>query len=271
MSLKDRITDDMKDAMRQKDASRLLTIRGLLAAMKQREVDERIVLDDAAIVAIIDKLVKQRKDSITQFSAGQRQDLVAKEEAEQKILEAYLPQRLDAQASGRGRRDRRRDRRQRALRHGSRHGRGQGASGGSGRHGDGLCRRQAGPDPLNSNFQLPPPTMPTPSVQRLTADVSVPATRSCRDGLGRPGRLSQRHQQPSRSRRRRRTADHAAMESAARAAGLEYAFLPVSPAFQSPEDIARFAELLQQMPKPILAFCRSGTRSGRLFQAATGG
>ncbi len=98
MSLKDRITEDMKDAMRQKDAPRLLTIRGLLAALKQREVDERIVLDDTAVVVIIDKLVKQRKDSITQFSAGQRPDLVAKEEAEQKILEAYLPQRLDAAA-----------------------------------------------------------------------------------------------------------------------------------------------------------------------------
>jgi len=96
MSLKDRITDDMKDAMRAKDAPRLLTIRGLLAALKQREVDERIVLDDAAVVAIIDKLVKQRKDSIAQFSAGSRPDLVAKEEAEQKVLESYLPQRLGA-------------------------------------------------------------------------------------------------------------------------------------------------------------------------------
>jgi uncharacterized protein len=96
MSLKDRITDDMKDAMRAKDAPRLLTIRGLLAALKQREVDERIVLDDAAVVAIIDKLVKQRKDSIAQFSAGNRPDLVAKEEAEQKVLESYLPQRLGA-------------------------------------------------------------------------------------------------------------------------------------------------------------------------------
>ena len=70
MSLKDQITEDMKTAMRAKDAPRLLTIRGLMAAMKQREVDERITLDDAAIVAIIDKLVKQRKDSITQFTAG---------------------------------------------------------------------------------------------------------------------------------------------------------------------------------------------------------
>jgi hypothetical protein len=94
MSLKDRITDDMKSAMRAKDAPRLLAIRGLLAAVKQREVDERIVLDDAAVVAIVDKLVKQRKDSITQFSAGGRQDLVDKESAELVVLEGYLPQRL---------------------------------------------------------------------------------------------------------------------------------------------------------------------------------
>ena len=98
MTLKDRITDDMKDAMRARDADRLLAIRGLLAAIKQREVDERIVLDDTAVVAIVDKLVKQRKDSITQFEAGGRADLVAKERAEQAVLERYLPQRLDADA-----------------------------------------------------------------------------------------------------------------------------------------------------------------------------
>jgi len=98
MSLKDRITEDMKAAMRAKDAPRLLAIRGLLAAMKQREVDERIVLDDAAVVGVIDKLVKQRKDSIAQFTAGNRPDLVAKEEAEQKVMESYLPARLDADA-----------------------------------------------------------------------------------------------------------------------------------------------------------------------------
>jgi uncharacterized protein len=96
MTLKDRITEDMKTAMRAKDAPRLLTIRGLLAALKQREVDERIVLDDAAVVAIVDKLVKQRKDSIAQFSAGGRQDLVDKETAELGVLEGYLPQRLGA-------------------------------------------------------------------------------------------------------------------------------------------------------------------------------
>ena len=96
MSLKDRITEDMKAAMRAKDADRLLAIRGLLAAVKQREVDERIVLDDAAVVAITDKLVKQRKDSITAFEQGGRADLVAKEAAELMVLEAYLPQRLSA-------------------------------------------------------------------------------------------------------------------------------------------------------------------------------
>jgi uncharacterized protein YqeY len=94
MSLKDQITEDMKVAMRAKDAPRLLTIRGLLAACKQREVDERIVLDDAAVIAIVDKLVKQRKDSITQFTAGNRPDLVEKEAAELAVLEGYLPQRL---------------------------------------------------------------------------------------------------------------------------------------------------------------------------------
>ena len=96
MTLKDRITEDMKNAMRAKDAPRLLTIRGLLAAIKQREVDERIVVDDPTVISIIDKLVKQRKDSIAQFTAGNRQDLVDKESAELAVLETYLPKRLDA-------------------------------------------------------------------------------------------------------------------------------------------------------------------------------
>ena len=96
MTLKDRITEDMKDAMRAKDAPRLSTIRLLLAAIKQREVDERIVLDDAAVIAIVDKTIKQRKDSISQFAAAGRTDLVDKETAELKVLEPYLPQRLSA-------------------------------------------------------------------------------------------------------------------------------------------------------------------------------
>ena len=96
MSLKDQITEDMKNAMRAKDAPRLLTIRGLLAACKQREVDERIVLTDADVIAIVDKLIKQRKDSISQFGAAGRTDLVDKETAELRVLEGYLPKRLEA-------------------------------------------------------------------------------------------------------------------------------------------------------------------------------
>jgi len=98
MTLKQRISDDMKAAMRAKEADRLLAIRNLMAAMKQREVDERIELDDAAIVAIVDKLVKQRKDSIDAFTKAGRTDLVDKETAELAVLLGYLPERLDAAA-----------------------------------------------------------------------------------------------------------------------------------------------------------------------------
>ena len=97
MSLKDQITEDMKTAMRAKDSERLLTVRTLLAAMKQKEVDERVVLDDVAIVAIVDKLVKQRKDSIAAFESGNRQDLADKEKAEMLVLQGYLPQRMTAE------------------------------------------------------------------------------------------------------------------------------------------------------------------------------
>nr|HPK34100.1 GatB/YqeY domain-containing protein [Ottowia sp.] len=96
MSLKDRITDDMKTAMRAKDSERLGTIRLLQAAIKQKEVDERITLDDAAVIGVIDKMVKQRKDSIAAFEQGGRADLAAKEAAELTVLQAYLPQRLSA-------------------------------------------------------------------------------------------------------------------------------------------------------------------------------
>lgn len=95
-TLKDRITEDMKAAMRAKETDRLSTVRLLLAAIKQREVDERITVDDAGVVAIVDKLIKQRKDSIAQFGQAGRQDLVDKESAELLVLEAYLPARLDA-------------------------------------------------------------------------------------------------------------------------------------------------------------------------------
>jgi uncharacterized protein YqeY len=96
MSLKDRITEDMKSAMRAKDAARLGTIRLLLAAIKQREVDERVTLDDTQVVGVIDKMVKQRNDSIAAFAQAGRTDLVDKESAERLVLEGYLPQRLSA-------------------------------------------------------------------------------------------------------------------------------------------------------------------------------
>jgi uncharacterized protein YqeY len=91
MSLKEQITEDMKSAMRAKESARLGTIRLLLAAIKQREVDDRIVLDDAAIISTIEKMIKQRKDSISQFEKAGRDDLVAIESAEMVILQAYMP------------------------------------------------------------------------------------------------------------------------------------------------------------------------------------
>ena len=94
MSLKVRITDDMKAAMRAKETARLGTIRLLLAAIKQKEVDERAELDDVAISSIVEKLIKQRKDSISQFQAAGRDDLVATEQAELTVLQAYLPEQL---------------------------------------------------------------------------------------------------------------------------------------------------------------------------------
>jgi uncharacterized protein YqeY len=96
MTLKEQITEDMKTAMRAKDSERLATIRLLLAALKQKEVDERVELDNAMVVAIVDKMVKQRKDSIAAFTTGGRIDLADKEAAEIKVLEVYLPQRMSA-------------------------------------------------------------------------------------------------------------------------------------------------------------------------------
>ncbi|HZN46603.1 MAG TPA: GatB/YqeY domain-containing protein [Ramlibacter sp.] len=95
-TLKERITEDMKAAMRAKDADRLGAIRMLTAAIKQKEVDERVELDDAAVVGIVDKLLKQRRDSIEAFEKAGRQDLADKEKAEVTVLQAYLPARLSA-------------------------------------------------------------------------------------------------------------------------------------------------------------------------------
>lgn len=97
MALKDQISDDMKAAMRAKDTQRLGTIRLLLAAIKQKEVDERITLDDAGVVAVVDKMLKQRKDSIAAFEQAGRTDLADTEKAEATVLQAYLPQRLSAE------------------------------------------------------------------------------------------------------------------------------------------------------------------------------
>lgn len=94
MTLKDRITEDMKQAMRAKDSARLSAIRLLLAAIKQREVDERITLDDAQVIAVVDKMIKQRRESIAQFEKAARQDLVDAESLELRVLQAYLPQQL---------------------------------------------------------------------------------------------------------------------------------------------------------------------------------
>lgn len=94
MNLKDRINEDMKAALRAKDTARLSAIRMLLAAIKQKEVDERIVADDAAVISIVEKLIKQRRDSIEQFGKAGRTDLVDKEKAELELLAGYLPQQL---------------------------------------------------------------------------------------------------------------------------------------------------------------------------------
>ncbi|MBS3934664.1 MAG: GatB/YqeY domain-containing protein [Sulfuritalea sp.] len=96
MSLKDRITEDMKTAMKAKETARLGAIRLLLAAIKQKEVDERIALDDAQVIAVIEKMLKQRKDSITQYEAAKRQDLADAEKFEVDVLTAYMPQAMSA-------------------------------------------------------------------------------------------------------------------------------------------------------------------------------
>ena len=97
MSLKARISEDMKSAKKARETERLAAIRLLMAAIKQKEVDERVELDDAGITAVVDKMLKQRRDSITQYEAANRQDLADKEKAEMAVLSAYLPQQLSAE------------------------------------------------------------------------------------------------------------------------------------------------------------------------------
>jgi uncharacterized protein YqeY len=103
MSMKDRISDDMKAAMRARETEKLGTIRLLLAAIKQREIDDRVTLDDAAVASVVDKLIKQRRDSMAQFQAAGRDDLVAKESAELAVLQGYMPEQLsDAEVAAAG-------------------------------------------------------------------------------------------------------------------------------------------------------------------------
>ncbi|WP_305075432.1 GatB/YqeY domain-containing protein [Propionivibrio sp.] len=97
MTLKERINEDMKAAMRARESARLAAIRLLLAAIKQKEVDERVQLDDAAVIAVIDKMLKQRRDSIAQYQAAGRQDLVDAEQFEANVLQAYMPASLSAE------------------------------------------------------------------------------------------------------------------------------------------------------------------------------
>ena len=96
MALRERITEDMKSAMRAGEKERLATIRLALAAIKQREVDERITLDDTQVLAVLEKMIKQRREAITQFESGGRSDLVAKENAEIAVLQGYLPAQMSA-------------------------------------------------------------------------------------------------------------------------------------------------------------------------------
>lgn len=144
MSLKEQISDDMKTAMRAKESERLATIRLLMAAIKQREVDDQVTLDDAGITAVIDKMIKQRKDSISQFQAAGRDDLVAKEQAELTVLSAYMPAQLsDAEVACRSAGGGRADGRSRPAGHGQGDGRAEGQARGSRRH-DGRVRAGQG-------------------------------------------------------------------------------------------------------------------------------
>ncbi|MBI5331137.1 MAG: GatB/YqeY domain-containing protein [Betaproteobacteria bacterium] len=97
MSIKTRLTEDMKAAMRARETERLSAIRLALSAIKQREIDERVELDEAGLTAVLDKLIKQRKDSVTQYQAANRQDLADKEQAEIGVLSAYMPQQMSAE------------------------------------------------------------------------------------------------------------------------------------------------------------------------------
>ena len=264
-TLKDRITEDMKAAMRARDSERLSTIRMLLAACKQREVDERIELDDNAVVGLVDKLIKQRKDSITAFQQGGRTDLADKESAEVRVLRG-----LPAAAAGcrrdrrRGGGHRRRTGRQRPGRHGPGDGRGQGPAGRQGRDGAGVGSRQAGPvevgcAPCNTHLPL-----------RAIADdvcVAPQLTPAAMAEVARAGFRAVVNNRPD-FEEGADAADQRADRGrgAGRRPGIPLPAgerrLPV--ARRGRRDGATAAEL----PRPLLMFCRSGARSTRLFALA---
>ena len=187
MSLKERITDDMKAAMRSGEKERLGVIRMITSAIKQREVDERITLDDAQVLSVLEKMIKQRKESLVQFQAGNRPDLVAKEAAEITLLQGYLPV-----AAGRGgtrcadRRCHRRHRRCQHQGHGQGHGHHQGQGSGPRRHGRGgredqsQARRLTAPGPWPAASQIPFST--SSSLAPTSSRSSAPACRSRRPG-----------------------------------------------------------------------------------------
>jgi ribosomal protein S21 len=266
MTLKDRITEDMKAAMRAKDAPRLLTIRGLLAAMKQREVDERIVLDDAAVIGILDKLVKQRKDSIAQFGAGGRQDLVDKETASCRCSKPTCrsastpprptprspassprrarPGRPTWAASWRRRRPALAGKADMAL------------VSAAGQAGAGEVRIRAmtsRPCPARAiaeDVWVAPQLTPQAMTEAASAGFrSVINNRP--DFEGGPGPAHQRRDRGGGEGRR---------PGVPLPAGLG--------GYQSPEEAAACARLLAELPRPLLMFCRSGARSTRLYQLA---
>ena len=264
-TLKDRITEDMKTAMRARDSERLMTIRMLLAACKQREVDERIELDDNAVVGLVDKLIKQRKDSVTAFTQGGRTDLADKESAEVRVLEAYLPQRLGADeiaaevtaivadlgASGPGDMGR-----VMAAAKAQLAGKAEMAAGVGSRQA-GACRNRL--RAVNTHLPLRAIADDVCVAPQLTpAAMAEVARAGFRAVVNNRPDFEEGATQPT----------NAQIEAAAHAAGLVYRFLPVSGAYQSPEDAAAMARLLARTAAPAADVLPPGARSTRLFALA---
>ena len=257
MSLKDQITEDMKAAMRAKDADAPVDHPHAARRVQAKEVDERITLDDAAVIGIVDKLIKQRKDSVAAFRQAGRTDLVDKETAEIEVLEG-LPAAAPCRRADRMPRwrHRRPARRLGPRRHGQVMGAAKTRLAGKADMAQVSAAVKAGAGEVScimSNVL---------SVGRVAPDVCV-APQLTPESMAEAARAGFRSvvnnrpdfeggpHQPT----------NAAIEAAASAAGLEYRFLPVQSAYQSPEEIAAFAQLLDELPRPMLVFCRSGART----------